>query len=146
MCKGGTAEAWRKFFSNSCAASLGTAFQNQRLKPGLCQIEGSHKPVVAATDDDDVASLSHALSGSVFQNFQRRKPSGRAHNAASWMCGRAAHIKVLDGRAELRITRYRTQKEKLLQRKLALENIAFTQTEFAFQIQRREHLFVEDDA
>ena len=87
MRKRGAAEAGRKFFSDGCAAGLRAALQHQRLETGFGQIKGSHQPVVAAANNDDVASLSHRLAGSVFQNFQRRQPSGRAHNAAAGMRG-----------------------------------------------------------
>src|SRR5690349_17827140 len=71
----------------------------------------------------------------VFQNFHRREPAGCAHDAAAGMgCG-AAHIKIADRRAELRVTRHRAQEEKLLQRELALEDVSFAQAELAFQIQ-----------
>src|SRR5215471_9683055 len=81
----------------------------------------------------------------ILEDFERCQPSRRAHDAATRMRGRAAHIKVLDRRAELRVPRHGAQEEELLERQFALEDIAFAQAEFALQIQRREHLFVEDD-
>ena len=68
-----------------------------------------------------------------------------AHDAAAGMRCRSAHVEILDRRAVLRPSRHRPQEEKLLERKLALENIAFAQSEFAFEIERRHHLFVQDD-
>src|ERR1700683_3416070 len=61
------------------------------------------------------------------------------------MCGRTAEIKVLDGSAELRISRNRPKKEQLLERKFALKDIAFAQSPFAFQIERRDDLLVQND-
>ena len=61
------------------------------------------------------------------------------------MGGRSAHVEILDGRAELRPARHRPQEEKLLERKLALKNVAFAQSQFALQIERRDHLLVQDD-
>ena len=61
------------------------------------------------------------------------------------MRGRSAHIKVLDGSAELRPTRHRPQEEELLQRKFALENVAFAKPELALQIERRDHLAMQND-
>src|SRR5438477_2156123 len=58
---------------------------------------------------------------------------------------RSAHIEVLDRRAEARPSRSRTQEEELLQRKLALENVAFTQPPLAFEIERSHHLLVQDN-
>src|SRR6185437_15806780 len=81
----------------------------------------------------------------IFQNLQRRQPSGGAHDAAAWMSGRPAHIKVLNGSAELRVSGYGTQEEKLLQRELALKDVALAESELAFQVERREHLLVDDD-
>ena len=39
----------------------------------------------------------------------------------------------------------RAQEEKLFERKLALENVAFGQAEFALEIERRDDLAVQDD-
>src|SRR5712691_570949 len=73
----------------------------------------------------------------VLQDFQRSQPARSAHDAAARMGRRSAHVKVLDGGAELRPARHRPQKEKLLQRELALKDVAFTQAKFALQIQGR---------
>src|SRR5919108_577229 len=81
----------------------------------------------------------------ILQNFQRCQTARRSHDAAARMCGRAAQIKVLDRRSILRPARYGTQEEKLLQRKLALKNIALAQPELAFQIEWCEHLPPNDD-
>jgi hypothetical protein len=70
MCERGAAEARRKFFRDSRSANLRAALHHQWLETGLRQIEGSH--VVAAANNDYVASLSHGLAGPVFQDFQRR--------------------------------------------------------------------------
>ena len=68
-----------------------------------------------------------------------------AHDAAAGMRGRSAHVQVLDRRAVLRPARDRTQEEKLLERKLALEDVAFGQAELAFEVERRDDLAVQDD-
>src|SRR5581483_11544248 len=81
----------------------------------------------------------------VFEDFKGRKPAGRAHHASAGVGRRSAHIEIPDGSAKLRISRRRTQKEKLLQRKLALKDIAFSQSKFALQIERRQHLPVQND-
>src|SRR5215472_982539 len=81
----------------------------------------------------------------MFKNLERRQASGRAHNAAPRVRSRPTHIKVLNGRAELRPAWHRSQKEKLLERKFALENISFAQPPLAFEIERRDHLLMEND-
>ena len=81
----------------------------------------------------------------VFQDFERREASGPAHDAAAGMRCRSAHVEILDGRAELRVSRHRPQEEKLLERKLALENVAFAQSPLAFEVERRHHLAVKND-
>src|ERR1700680_2956945 len=61
------------------------------------------------------------------------------------MRGRAANVEVLDRRPELRPPRNGAEEEQLLQRKLTLKNVAFAEAEFALEIKRRNHLFVQDD-
>ena len=143
----GAAEAGMKFFGDGRAAGLSAALQHQRLESGLRQVEGGDQSVMAATDDHDVALLlgQLRLPLEVFQNFESRQPPGRAHDAAAGMRGRSAHVEVLDRRAELRPSRHRPQEEELLQRELALEDVAFAQSELAFQIERRDYLAVQDD-
>src|SRR5579862_2382535 len=81
----------------------------------------------------------------VLENFESCKTSRRSHDAASGMGGRSAHIKVLNRCTEARVARCRTQEEKLLKRKLALEDVAFAQSPLAFEIERRHHLAMQDD-
>ena len=49
------AEAGMKFFRDGSATRLGAAFQHQRLVSGLGQVESGDQPVMAATDNHDVA-------------------------------------------------------------------------------------------
>ena len=58
---------------------------------------------------------------------------------------RTAQVEILNRRAEHRPARHRTQKEQLLQRELTLENIALAQSPFPFQIERRDHLAMQND-
>ena len=81
----------------------------------------------------------------MLQDFQGRQPSGRAHDAAAGMRGRAAHPQVLDGRLVLCPAGHRAQEEQLLQRELALEDVALGQSKFAFEVERRHHLPANDD-
>src|SRR5580692_11538819 len=93
--------------------------------------------------DFDSATLCRSLH--VFQNLQRSQASVRAHDAAARVSRRTTHVEILDRRAVLRPAGDWTQKEKLLQRKLALENVALAQSPFAFQIEWRNDLLVKDD-
>src|SRR5262249_26307558 len=61
------------------------------------------------------------------------------------MSGRAAHIEVANRSAVARPYGYRTQEEKLLERKFALKNIAFGEADAALDIERRLHLTADDD-
>ena len=61
------------------------------------------------------------------------------------MSGRSAQIKIFDGGAELGVSRYRAQKKELLERKFSLENISFAQSEVPLEVQRGQHLLVQDD-
>src|SRR3954467_6348737 len=79
------------------------------------------------------------------EDFLRRIESGRAHDAAAWMRRRAAHIQIVNGSAVLRPARYGPQKEQLLERQFTLKDIAFRQAELALDIQRRQHLAMQND-
>src|SRR5208282_3928346 len=81
----------------------------------------------------------------VFQNLECRQASGRAHDAAAGVGGRSAHIQVLDGRAELRPSRNRAQEKQLFERKFALEDVAFAQSPFAFEVERGDDLAMQND-
>src|SRR5216683_530166 len=94
--------------------------------------------------DSEVISTSGVIIlNPCFCSCMSRTTSGCS--APARMGRGSAHIKVLDGRAELRPARYWSQEEELLERKLALEDIAFAQAKIAFQIKRRDHLPVQDD-
>jgi len=57
----------------------------------------------------------------------------------------AAHVKVLNRRTILRPARCGTQKEELLERQFALKNISLRQPKFAFEIERRQDLPMQND-
>ena len=59
--KRGAAEAGMKFFGDGRAAGLRAALEHQRLESGFGQVEGGDQPVVAATDDDDVAVVASGI-------------------------------------------------------------------------------------
>ena len=128
------------------------ALQDEDAQAGLRQVGRGHQPVVAAADDDRVvprvalAARRPPAGASARSTSQRRRClPGRAHDPAARVGGRAAQPQVLD-----RASRYRAQpghrpvEEQLLQRELALEDVALGQAERLLDVQRRQHLPVQD--
>src|SRR5687767_4961942 len=58
---------------------------------------------------------------------------------------RSAHIEVADGRLIAGPARRRPQKEQLLERELALKDVALGEAKFTLEIERRDHLPMQDD-
>src|SRR5262245_18160965 len=79
------------------------------------------------------------------ENPARRIAPRRTHDAAAGMRGGAAHPQVSNRRLVLGPSRRRAEEEKLLERQLALKNVPFAQPELPLEIERRQHLPVEDD-
>src|SRR5258708_34580671 len=61
------------------------------------------------------------------------------------MRGGTAHIKVADGGAVVGPAGDGTEEEELFEGKLALENVALREAEFALEIERGENLAADDD-
>src|SRR5215469_14101556 len=61
------------------------------------------------------------------------------------MRSRATHIEVVDRRAVICPTGNGPQEEKLFKRKLPLKDISLGEAEFTLQVERRKHLFADDD-
>ena len=80
----------------------------------------------------------------ILQNLQGAVASGRAHDAATRVSGRSAHVQVSNGSAILRPTRRRTKKEELLERQLSLENVSLGRAKISFQIKRGNHLSMKN--
>src|SRR5437016_13260404 len=134
-----------KFFRDRRTTGLCAAFEHQRFKSRFGQIKGGHQPVVPASNDDDIASLRHlGRPPKIFENFERREPSGSAHDSAARMGRRSAHVEVLNRGAELRPARYRAQEVKLLERAFSLEDVACTQPPLAPEVERRDNLLVKN--
>src|SRR3954447_26858371 len=91
------------------------------------------------------SSRDRLLRAGGAEYLQRRDPSGRPHDAAPGMRGGAAHPEVLDRRPIARPSGNRAVEEELLERELALEDVALRQAEVALDVERRQHLLVEDD-
>src|ERR1043166_817314 len=81
----------------------------------------------------------------VVQNLQRRVAARSAHDAAAGVGGRAAHVEVSNRRAVLRPAGRGAEEEELFEREFALEDVALGETELAFEVERRQHLPVQDD-
>ena len=104
-----------------------------------------HQTVHAAADDEDIASCDD-------QRFRasritkRRVASRCAHDAAAGMRRRAAHPRG-SGSASCTAPSPGTgrSEEQLLERQLALEDVALRQPEVALEVERRQHLPVQDD-
>src|SRR5207253_10253217 len=78
---------------------------------------------------DFVADGSSRLS----KNAARRVAPRRAHDAAPRMRRRPAHPQIANGRRVLRPSGRRPQEEQLLERQLALKNVALCQPELALE-------------
>src|SRR5580765_1877680 len=78
------------------------------------------------------------------QDLECREPARAAHDAAAGMRARTALPVAADRRAVLGPLRHRAQEEELLERQLALEDVAFGQARDALYVARRQHLAVED--
>ena len=113
-----TTEPGVEFFCDSGAAGLLAAFNDEWLESSFGEIEGSNQAIVSAANNNDVSLVGHDLRRPfpVFEDFQSRQPSVRAHDAAARMGSRSAQVEVLDGGAILGPTRNRTQEEKLFER------------------------------
>src|SRR5437899_8589614 len=80
---------------------------------------------------------------SCLQDTERRVPARRAHDAAARVRRGAAHIEVADGRLVLRPAGRGTQEEELLERQLALKDVAFRQSPLALEIEGGDDLTVQ---
>src|SRR5258708_3908756 len=107
----------------------------------LCSLWQEQKRL---TTEDAEEHRENLLTG-ILQNFQRRQSSWRAHDSATRVRRRSAHVQAFDWRAEARPSGDRPQEEKLLQRKLSLKDVAFSQPKVAFEVERSQHLLVQND-
>src|SRR5207237_1599757 len=79
------------------------------------------------------------------EDAQRRVAARSAHDAAARMRGRSAHPQIANRRRVLRPPGNRAREEQLLERQLALEDVAFREPELALEVERRQNLPVQDD-
>src|SRR3954470_6261690 len=107
----------------------------------LSVIAGLQNCRIAEREGGKAAKVSSRLA----EYAKRRVAPGRTHDAAAGMRCRSAHPQILNRRLVLRPPRHRARKEQLLERQLALEDVAFRQTELAFEIEWRHHLPMQND-
>ena len=69
--------------------------------------------------------------------------AGRAHHAAAWMRAGAAQVESLDGRAVARAFGRGSQREELVGRDLAVEDVAVGHAVTLLDIDRAEYLAVQ---
>src|SRR5262245_29660323 len=81
----------------------------------------------------------------VAENGVRCIEARSSHDSTTGMRRGAAHIKVADRRSILCPTRSRPQEEQLFECQFALKDVSFRKPELPFNIERRQHLPVEDD-
>lgn len=74
----------------------------------------------------------------------RRVVAGRSGHSSAGMRAGSAQVQPFDRRAILRPTGHRAHEEKLLERKIAVKNIALGEAVGAFQIEGRENLSRHD--
>src|ERR671919_621737 len=78
------------------------------------------------------------------QNLHRRVATGCAHDSAAGMRADPALEEAGKRRAVLSPRRHRPKEEHLLERKLALEDVAFGKADDALDVGGRNHLPVQD--
>src|SRR6266540_6158667 len=79
------------------------------------------------------------------ENLERGDPPVGAHDSAARMGRRTAQPEVSNGGPEPRVAGHRAVEEELLEAELALEDVALGQAKAALDVERGEHLAVEDD-
>src|SRR5687768_8810389 len=91
-------------------------------------------------------ALGHEIGpAQIEQNFARCIGARGRHYAAARVRAGAAHIKAADRPAILRVTGERPVEQQLIQRELALENVALGEPHFVLELTRRAHLDVPDE-
>ncbi len=79
------------------------------------------------------------------EDLERGDPAVRAHDPTPRMSRRSAQPEIADGRPESGVARDRAVEEQLLERELALEDVAFGQPRRSFDVERGLDVAVQDD-
>src|SRR5437868_10520983 len=83
-------------------------------------------------------SLARKTFPQIAQHFPRAVVAGRAGDAAARMGARAAQVEPLERSAIVRVAQHRSRRPELIERKLAVEDVAADQAEVALEVRRRE--------
>src|ERR1700678_1072992 len=80
----------------------------------------------------------------IAQRTMRGVVSRRAGHSAAWVCTCSTQIKSIDRRPVLRPAGDGAHEKKLLEREIAVKNVAFGEAVGTFKVERREHLPRDD--
>ncbi|HEU4572510.1 MAG TPA: hypothetical protein VFR93_07465, partial [Candidatus Limnocylindrales bacterium] len=97
-------------------------------------VGGGHNGLVTAAYLARAEAREAALRA---HELQRRDPAVRTHDPAARVGRRAGQPEVADRRPEARPARHRPREEQLLERKLALEDVALRQAGRALDVEGR---------
>src|SRR5580765_4143851 len=86
----------------------------------------------------EASSLARKAFPEIAQHLPRAVVPRRARDAAAGMRSRAAEIQAGDRRAVVRMTQHRARGPELVERKLAMENVAADKTKLALEILGRK--------
>src|SRR2546428_8706711 len=93
----------------------------------------------------DLPPSSYLLSPGIGEDLHGRISPGCPHDSAARMGRRAAHVEAVDWRFVLGPAGRGAQEEQLLERQLALADVALRQTPDALQVQWRAALAMQDE-
>src|SRR5438132_233245 len=123
-------------------STMGTLLTNPRTQRGLGSTRNAGRVAVCVTAGafPPGSCLHCGRSQDLFGGIVARG----TRDAPAWVCARAAQIQPTDRRCIARPTRYRPQREQLVETQVAMKNIAAGQAVFALQVERREGVYVLD--
>ena len=110
-------------------------------RPARARCGGADEPVVAAAGDDHVVAHPRPRD---LQVLERGDAARGAHEAAAGMGRRAAHPQAVHRRAVAGPAGHGPVEEELLERQLALEDVALGEADPLLDVERREHLLADD--
>ena len=115
------------------------------FRPALASSAAAVRPLTAAADHDDVGPHATLPRLQSFRISRAARRPGAPMMPPPGMGGGAAHVEVLHRRAVAGPARHGPQEEELLEGQLALEDVALGEAPLALQVQRRQHLAVQDE-
>ena len=145
------ADAGRQLLGDGRAADPVAGLEDEHAEAAGCEVGGRGQAVVAGADDDRVVaggrspSSGHlpaaGLAGPRARRGGRWRPSGRRPGCVDEPDSHRSRI----GRPEPRVARDRPVEEQLLERQLALEDVALGQPDGPLDVERRQDLAADDD-